>query len=136
MNYPLHFHPSGEDTAKAKLPKALPVSLRLLLAGKQFCVPYYDAGGAPILFLYDSEEYHCWREQLSQAIPLPSHWRLLQLLVQNMAPVEHHLRVSRQLLAYAHITCDAELCLRRDGLVWLTPGCERYPDNRLTDKGE
>lgn len=124
-SYPIHFHPGSGDMARAKLPKGLPVSLRLLLAGKQVCVPFYDAEGTPTLFLYNCEEYHHWQEQLPQEIPLQAHRRLLQLLVQIMPAADRCLTVSKQLLAYAHITCDAQLCLRKDGLVWLAPNYER-----------
>lgn len=124
-HYPLHFHAGSQNTARAKLPKGLPISLRLTLANKKVCVPFYDAEGAPILFLYNQEEYCRWKERLPQEVPLESHCRLLQLLAQHMPPIQGSLVVSPKLLAYAHITCDAELCFRSDGLVWLVPSQER-----------
>lgn len=123
-SYPIHFHAGSRDTARAKLPKGLPISLQLTLAGKEVCVPFYDADGTPILFLYSEEEYCCWKEQLPQEILLESHCRLLQLLAQPVPAAKKYLAVSKRLLAYAHITCDAELCFRSDGLVWLVPSQE------------
>lgn len=121
-SYPIYFHAGGHDMARAKLPKGL--HLRLALVNKTVCAPFYDASGTPILFLYNEEEYCRWKEQLPREISLASYRRLLQLLAQYVPPVKGYLTVSKLLLAYAHITCGAELCFRSDGLVWLEPSRE------------
>lgn len=40
-------------------------------------------------------------------------------------PARGYLTVPKRLLAYAHITCGAELCFRSGDLVWLVPSQER-----------